>query len=280
MPVDVLAAAAGLLAAASWGAGDFGGGVATRRLPVFLALLGVQVVGLAGAAAGALVGGEHLPTAIDAARAAAAGAFGVLGLAGLYTALATGRMGIVAPVTGLLAAAIPVAVGMAQAGLPGPVRLAGFGLGFLAIGLVSASDDGATGRDGFLLAIGAGIAFGLYSTFIGQVEQGVMAPLAVSRGTSALLVLAIVAATRPRARPDRGQAALVGLVGALDLGGNVMYLVAAQAGGLALAAVTGSLYPVATVVLAALLLHEPVGRAHAAGITAAVVAVILIVGGA
>jgi drug/metabolite transporter (DMT)-like permease len=280
VPADIFAAAAGLLAAALWGAGDFGGGIAAKRLPVFITLLGVQGVGLVGAIGGVLLLGEPLPTPGDAALAAAAGICGAVGLAGLYRALADGRMGIVAPVTGLLAAAIPVVVGIGLAGLPGPVRLAGFATGLLAIVLVSLSDDGATGRDGLLLAVGAGIAFGLYSTCIGQVSRGVLAPLVVSRGTSVTLVAAIVAATRPAVRADARRVALVVTVGLLDLGGNACFLLAAHAGGLALAAVLGSLYPVATVVLAAAVLRERIGRVHAVGIGAAGLAALLIVGGA
>lgn len=283
MPTDLLAAAAGLLAATLWGAGDFGGGMAAKRLPVFLALLGAQLAGLAGALALALLLGETAPTPADAAWSIAAAIFGAVGLAGLYRALADGQMGIVAPITGVLTAAIPVLVGLATEGLPGNVRLAGFALAIVAILLVSIADDGSTGRSGLLLAIGAGVAFGLYSTCFGQVEEGVFAPLAVSRATSSILVGVIVLATRVPVRASfRGRPRLLGLValvGILDLGGNAMFLVSAQVGGLALAAVLGALYPVATVVLAAVVLREPIGRVHAVGIAAAALAAVMIVGG-
>jgi drug/metabolite transporter (DMT)-like permease len=284
VPADLLAAAAGLLAAAFWGAGDFGGGIAAKRLPVFVALLGSQIVGLAGAAAGMILLAEPLPAPVDAAWAAAAAVFGAVGLAGLYRAVADGRMGIVAPITGVLTASIPVAVGIATAGLPGPVRLVGFGVALLAIVLVSLVDDGTTGRAGFLLAIGAGVCFGLYSACIGQVGEGVFGPLVVSRATASVLVLVIVAAGSRRALAaaltERRLLLLAALVGLLDLVGNAMFLVAAQASGLALAAVLGSLYPVSTVILAAVVLREPIGRVHAFGIAAAALAAVLIVGGA
>ncbi len=283
MPADLVAAAGGLLAAAFWGAGDFGGGIAAKRLPVFLALLGTQLVGLAGAVVAAAVLGEGLPSAADAAWAATGAILGSVGLAGLYRALADGQMGVVAPITGVLTAAIPVAVGIATAGLPAPARLAGFGLAIVAIVLVSIADDGSTGRGGILLAIGAGVSFGLYSTCVGQVQEGVFGPLVVARATGAALVLAIVLASRTPVRASfRGKRRLLGvvtLVGVLDLAGNASFLVAAQAGGLALAAVLGSLYPVTTVVLAAAILREPIGRIHAVGIAVAALATILIVGG-
>ena len=283
MPSDLLAAAAGLFAAAFWGAGDFGGGLAAKRLPVFLALLGSTLTGLVGALALAIVRGEPVPAAPDAAWAAAAAVFGAIGLAGLYRALADGQMGTVAPITGVLTAAIPVIVGVATEGLPTPVRLAGFGLALVAILLVSIADDGSTGRGGILLAVGAGVAFGLYSTCVGQIETGVFGPLAVSRAAAAVLVTGIVLATRVPVRASfAGRPRLLGLVvlvGILDLAGNALFLVGAQVGGLALAAVLASLYPVSTVILAAVVLREPIGRVHATGIAVAAVAAMLIVGG-
>jgi drug/metabolite transporter (DMT)-like permease len=192
-------------------------------------------------------------------------------------------MGVVAPITGVLAAAIPVLVGVATEGLPTPVRLAGFGLALLAILLVSIADDGSTGRGGILLAVGAGVAFGLYSSCVGQIETGVFAPLAVSRATAAVLVTGIVVVTRVPVRSSfAGRPRLVGLVilvGLLDLAGNALFLVGAQVGGLALAAVLASLYPVSTVILAAAVLREPIGRVHAIGIAVAAVAAMLIIGG-
>jgi drug/metabolite transporter (DMT)-like permease len=258
--------------------------MATKRLPALVVLLGSQLVGLAGALVGMAVLGEPLPAPTDAAWAAVAAFFGAVGLTALYRALADGRMGIVAPVTGVLTATIPVAIGIATAGAPGPVRAAGFALALLAIVLVSLVDDGTTGRAGLLLALVAGVCFGLYTACVGQVETGVFGPLLVSRATASALVLAIVVARRT---PVRALAAaeprlvrIVFVVGILDLVGNAMFLVAAQASGLALAAVLGSLYPVSTVILAAAVLREPIGRLHAVGIATAALATVLIVGGA
>jgi len=284
VPADLLGAAAGLAAAASWGAGDFGAGIATKRLPAMVVLLGSQLVGLAGALVAMALLGEPLPVPADAAWAAVAALFGAVGLTALYRALADGRMGIVAPITGLLTAAIPVAIGIATAGLPEPVRLVGFGLALVAIVLVSLVDDDTTGRDGLLLAIVAGVCFGLYTACVGQIEGGVFGPLLVSRATASAVVLAIVLVRRTPVRAlAAGEPRLVRLivaVGVLDLVGNATFLVAAQASGLALAAVLGSLYPVSTVILAAVVLREPVGRLHAVGIATAALATVLIVGGA
>jgi drug/metabolite transporter (DMT)-like permease len=284
VPTDLLGAASALVAAATWGAGDFGAGMATKRLPAMVVLLGSQLVGLAGAIVAVALLGESLPAPADAAWAAVAAVFGAVGLTALYRALADGRMGIVAPVTGVLTAAIPVAIGIATAGAPGPVRAAGFALALLAIVLVSLVDDRTTGRGGLLLAIVAGACFGLYTACVGQIEEGIFGPLFVSRATASAVVLAIVVARRMPVRAlvaaEPRLVRLIVAVGILDLVGNAAFLVAAQASGLALAAVLGSLYPVSTVILAAIVLREPIGRLHAVGIATAALATILIVGGA
>lgn len=283
MPSDLLAAGGGLLAALWWGAGDFGGGIAAKRIPAFVAILVSQLVGLAAAVAAALVLAEAVPSPVDAAWAAGGAIFGAIGLAGLYRALADGQMGIVAPITGVLTATIPVAIGIAATGLPDPVRLVGMGLAVVAILLVSSAADGAAGGGGLGLALAAGVCFGLYSACVGQIEGGVFAPIAVARATSSALVLLILVARRTPVRSVvRGERRAVGvalLVGLLDLAGNAAFLFSAQVGGLALAAILGSLYPVGTVILAAVVLGERIGRVHAIGIVMAALAAVLIIGG-
>ena len=99
-------------------------------------LAAAQAIGAGAALLIMILRGDGVPTLQDTAWAVAAGTCGAIGLAALYRGLAGGRMGIVAPVTGVLAAAIPVAVGIALAGLPGPLRILGFGLGIAAVILV------------------------------------------------------------------------------------------------------------------------------------------------
>lgn len=193
-------------------------------------------------------------------------------------------MGVVAPVSGVLAAAVPVLVGMAGAGLPGPLRLAGFALGMVAVVLVSAGGGGAAGRAGLGLAIVAGLSLGGYNVSIARVDPGsTFLSLAVSRAVAAAVMAGLLVAMRP-GRPSVGigrfrLAGLVVVVGFLDMTGNASYVIAAQLGRLDVAAVLSSLYPVATIVLAAAVLHERVTRIHLAGMGAALAAIALIAGG-
>jgi len=240
-------------------------------------LAAAQAIGAGAALLVAILRGEGLPTPHDAAWAAGAGVCGAIGLAALYRGLAGGRMGIVAPVTGVLAAAVPVAVGISIHGLPGPLRLLGFGLGIGAVMLVSAADDGATGRRGIGLSLGAGGALGLYNVAISRVSPvGVFGVLACSRLTAAAVVLLLSRAGRQPTRLAPAVLPAAAVVGLLEMAGNAAFIVAAQIGRLDVAGLLSSLYPVTTVVLAVLVLGERVTRAHAAGIVAAGAAVALI----
>ena len=184
-------------------------------------LAAAQAIGAGAALVVVLARGDGLPTLRRPRVGGGRRLCGAIGLAALYRGLADGRMGIVAPVTGVLAAAIPVAVGIALAGLPGPFRVVGFGLGIVAVVLVSSADDGSTGRRGLWLALGAGTALGLYNVAISRASPaGTFGVLVASRLTATVAVVLLARVARmpvhlpPRVLPA---AALVGL---LDMTGN------------------------------------------------------------
>ena len=267
----------GLASAAAWGTGDFGGGLISRRAPVLGVVLISQLVGMAIAFVLALVRGEALPAPVDLGWSVVGGALGVLGITTLYRALAVGRMGIVAPVTGVLAAVVPVAAGFVLEGLLAPMVVLGIGLAIASVVLVTRSDDGGTGRDGLGLAVIAGLSIGAFDVVLAQISDGsVFAPLTVVRATEGLLIVAVVLVTRTAWRPAGSLVPGIVGVGAADMAGNAGFILAVQTGALAVAAVLSSLYPVATVILATIFLREPVTRAHEAGIGLAVVAIVLI----
>jgi drug/metabolite transporter (DMT)-like permease len=267
----------GLAAAAAWGAGDFGGGLTSRRAPVFGVVLLSQAVGMALAFGLALLGGEPFPGATDLLLCFVAGLLGGVGITALYRGLAIGRMGIVAPVTGVLAAVIPVVGGIVLEGLPTVLVLAGIGLAILSVVLVSRVADEGGGRAGLKEALVAGIAIGSFGIVIsGLSEGGVFASLTVIRLVQAFVVIAMVLATRSAWRLPRDAVPAVVVIGVLDMAGNSFYLLAVQTGALAVASVLSALYPVATVILAAVVLHERVTRDHTVGIVLAAAAIVLI----
>lgn len=267
----------GLAAAAAWGAGDFGGGLTSRRAPVFGVVLLSQVVGMAIALGLALLRAESVPQGTDLLLCFAAGTFGGIGITSLYRGLAVGRMGIVAPVTGVLAAVIPVVGGIILEGLPAPMVLVGIGLAILSVVLVSRVADEGGRRAGLTEALVAGVAIGSFGIVIsGLSEGGVFSALTVIRLVQSVLVVVAVLATRSAWRLPANAVPAVMVIGVLDMAGNSFYLLAVQTGALAVASVLSALYPVATVLLAAVVLHERVTRDHTIGIALATAAIVLI----
>lgn len=264
----------------TWGTGDFGGGLLARRAPLFGVVLASQLVGTVVALALAVVRGESPPSGADIGWSVAGGLAGGIGISALYQGLAVGRMGIVAPITGVVAALIPVTAGIAFEGLPPPLVLVGIGLAFVAVVLVSRVSDDRAGPSGVGLALVAGVAIGLLGVAIAQLSDGhVFGPLTVLRATEAILVGAIVIAGRRAWRPERRWWPALAGVGIMDMAGNGAFILAVQAGSLAVAAVLSSLYPVTTVVLATIVLRERVTRSHAVGIALAIAAIACIAGG-
>jgi drug/metabolite transporter (DMT)-like permease len=277
MPADLSAIGLGLASAASWGGGDFSGGLASKRTPLLGVLVAGQTTGTALVAATALLAGEPWPSAAAVAWGVAAGAIGAIGLAALYRGLAIGRMALVAPVSAVLSAAIPVAWGALAEGLPPASKLTGFALALAGIWLVARADGPGDGREGLGLALVAGCGFGGFLVLMHEAAQGgTFWPLAAARGTSAALALGVALARRQAIVPARAVAPLAVLSGVLDAGGNACFVLAAKAGRLDVAAVLSSMYPAATVLLAAVLLRERVSRPQGAGLVAVLAAIALI----
>lgn len=242
--------------------------------------MGIDVIGAIAMTVVALVIQEPLPGLTMAALAALAGVLAVAGILGLYTGLAVGRMGVVAPVTGLIAAALPVSAGFVSDGWPAPPVLVGIALALVAVALVSRTSDPAGRPSGIQYALIGGVGLGLFNIVVGLFpEQTIAWPLAIIKLGALLPIIAIVVVgSRPWRVPRPIVPAMI-LVAFLDLGGNAFYILATQVGRLDIAATLSSLYPVTTVVLAVTLLRERVTPSHVVGIVAAGVAIVLIAGG-
>jgi drug/metabolite transporter (DMT)-like permease len=246
---------------------------------VFGVVLISQVVGMALALALAVIRSEPLPTGMDLVLCVFAGTLGGIGITALYRGLAVGRMGIVAPVTGVLAAVIPVSAGIVLEGLPAAPVLVGIAVAIVAVILVTRVSDGVGdgGRAGLREALLAGVAIGLFGVVISRISDGfVFSSLTTIRAVQSVLIVLVIVVARQAWRPGRPMLLPIIIVGVLDMAGNSFYLLAVQAGALAVASVLSSLYPVTTVILAAVLLHERITRDHAIGIALAAVAIVLI----
>lgn len=268
----------GLASAASWGAGDFSGGVATKRSSVYAVVIISQLVGALCLIAVALVLREPSPLVVDLLVGALAGLAGALGLMALYRGLALGRMGIVAPVAAVVTAIMPVLFGLVTEGLPALQQLFGFVLALTAVWLISRPGGKfhVQPRD-LILPVGAGLGFGLFFILIDRISPGaVLWPLAAARFASIGMLLAMASLARQRITPTLPQLPVIALAGIFDTGGNAFFVLAAQAGRLDIAAVIASLYPASTILLAWLILKERLLPQQWFGVVAALIAVGLI----
>jgi len=270
-----------LSAAAAWGAGDFSGGLATRRSTVYGVVAVAHATGLVFMVALALLFQEVLPSGAALAWAAAAGLVGGAGLACLYRALAVGKMGLNAPLSSVVATLVPLIFSFFSEGLPHAWRLAGCVVALVSIWLIAGQNQAPSYRGqesaGLGLAVVAGVGLGgflLLIKFAGS--TAVFWPLVVTRAGSLGLMLTMIGASRSQWRPSSGSLGWVLLAGLLDTGANALYVLALQRGSLAVAAILSSLYPASTVILARLVLKERWSRLQGIGMATALLAVAMV----
>jgi drug/metabolite transporter (DMT)-like permease len=272
----------GLLVAVSFGSGDFLGGTASRRVATLDVLGVVQICALAGAVVYALALGGHA-SGTDLLLGGIAGGFNVVALGCLYAGLATGRMGVVAPLTAMIAACIPVGWGIANGEDLGAGALVGVALAISAAGLVARerSHPGEQGRRKALgLALVAGVLFGTSLVLYSETGHDSGAwPVLAGRTTAAVLIVALVFVRRRSLRfppPERWMAMTAGV---LDVTATSLLLIAVRDGLVALVAPVAALGPAFTVMWAWLILREPIGRMQLAGIVVGVVGLVMIAAG-
>jgi drug/metabolite transporter (DMT)-like permease len=250
----------------------------SRRVPLFGVVLTTQVFGMIVALVIAIARGEPVPVGADLLWSIGTGLCGVVGMTSLYRGLAVGRMGVVAPTTGVIGAVVPVVVGFVTEGVPTVATIAGIVVALLAVVLVTRAPGHQTDRpSGVEWAILAGIAIGGFNVCVGQLSgAGQFGPLVILRAVQTVILLALIVLWRQPWRMGRTDVGKLSVIGVLDMLGNVAFLTAAQVGALAVATILSSLYPVTTVLLALGFLHERVTRSHVIGILLTVVAITLI----
>jgi drug/metabolite transporter (DMT)-like permease len=281
-----------LAAALVYGAADFCGGLAARRHSALVVVVWSQVVGL-GVLLPALLFVPGVPRSSDVAWGIACGISGAFAVGLLYRGLAIGVMGVVSPITAVLAAAIPVVYAVARGERPPPLALLGIALALVAVVLVSASTPKPTEEDedaplarvtphrrfppGIPEALGAGCAFGFFFIALAQTHADAgLYPLLGTRLTSIALLVAAALMFRKSLRVVRPGLRTIVIAGALDMTANVLYVVAAHIGALSIVAVITSLYPAGTVALAAFVLHERLVRVQWIGVAIAFAGIVCI----
>ncbi len=269
----------GLASALSWGAGDFTGGLASRKASPYRVVLYGEAFGLLLLFGAALVFHEHAPAWQNLLWSASAGAIGSFGLMLLYRAMASGQMSIATPVSALLAAILPVIVSAFVDGMPPLAKFIGFACALAAVWMISQDDSQKTQLmrlSDLRMPLFAGLCFGVYFIVMHQAAQEtILFPMIASRSGGMLALLVFVFARREGWGVARATWPLIALNATLDVGGNAFYILAGQAGRLDVAAVLSSLYPGTTVILAWLILKEKINLMQKLGILAALLAIVL-----
>lgn len=272
----------GLLSALGWGAGDFTGGLAARRVGAYRSVFYAEVVGVIVLFSALAFVEEPFPNPRARLFALLAGAFGTVGLMLLYHAMTLGLMSIAAPVSALLAALFPVLVGMFTEGFPGLLTVIGFGFALCAVWMISQSEGGATDLLAHLsdlkLPLLAGLGFGGYFVLMNEATRdgGLVWHMILSRAGGMMLVTLYLLVSRASWKVELSAMPIIALNGILDISGNVFFILASQAGRLDVASVLSSLFPGATVILAWIFLKERLNRSQWAGVACALVAIVLL----
>jgi drug/metabolite transporter (DMT)-like permease len=272
-----------LAASACWGSADFFGGLKAKRHSALAVLFTIEVSGLIVAAVVMAIAQDPFPSTRAVLCALGAGTAGIVALGAFYRALAIGTMSIVAPISAT-GVALPVIVGIATGDRPSAVVV--LGLIVTTVGVILASreihedeEQAAAGRTSIVLALLAAVGFGAY--FIGAdvaADDSVLWTVVLGRAI-AVPVVGFIVLTRAVALPRGGDLRVLCAAGAVDLLATALYGVANTHGDLSIVSVVGSLYPIATVMLARAVLDERVRTVQAVGVVAALSGVALIAAG-
>lgn len=277
-----------LASAVLYGAGDFTGGLATRRAGMLPVVALSQLSGLVLLLVLLPILPPASPSRADILWGVSAGLTGGVGVALLYRALAIGRMAVVAPTTAVCAVAVPVVVSVLLGERPGALAVVGILLGLAAIVLVSQQTAPETAHDqrpegrlppGVGIALVSGVAIGFFFLCLAQTTPDAgMWPILTSRATSVTL-FGLAAAVGRRSLRMPGVLLLTLLCGVVDMSANALYLMAARIGPLSVMVTLASLYPASTVLLARVVLGERLNARQIAGVGCALAAIVLIVSG-
>lgn len=270
-----------LLSALAYGTSDFVGGVISSRIPPWTAAFCSQATGAAVLLLLALADGGTL-SAEGAAYGVLSGVGSGVGLSFLYRGLAAGRMGVVAPTSGIIAAILPAGVGVLSGDRPSVVAWVGIALAVPATFLVArepvmrapGTRSGVT--DGLIAGTGFGVAFAAIAK---APDADGFWPVALSLAVGAAVVVAGAVIARSDWVPRDTTAVLATGTGVLAAAALALFLTSLDHGMLAVSAVIAALYPAATVLLAVTVLREHVHRAQGFGLGLCAVAVALVAAG-
>lgn len=263
-----------------WGTADFCGGTASRRLPSATVLLWSSLVALPVIVILMEISGETRFTAHTIGWGCVAGLGASIGIVSLYKGLASGLMGVVAPIAST-SVVVPVLYGLAT-GEDVPL-LCGLGIAVAVVGVVLAGGPNLRefrmgGHRPVLLALGAAAGIGVSLVAVAAGSQESAYPTLVSmRVTYFFVLIPVVLLSGERRAPDRGSAWIIVLAGLGDISAVTLYGIATRAGSLPIVAAISSMFPVTTLFLARQIHHERLKREQLLGVAIALIGVVLVV---
>ncbi|MCS7142783.1 MAG: EamA family transporter [Aigarchaeota archaeon] len=275
---EVLGSIVGLLAALSWGSGDFLGGVLSKRMSITHVVLVSQGVALTTSMIFAISLSEPLPSQRSAIYGLLAGLPLALANLAYYRALANYNMGLISPSAGILSAVLAVLFGSLVFGPPSLIKSVGMCVALAGISLASYNRNTKISLDSIKLTSYSGAGFGLFYVLFSLLEKGeVFWPLTLTRLTLLVTLFGLIkfdlSGLRPGLLPHLPGLMLLGL---LDLGGTVLFVYSNNLAGIQVAAVLTSYYPLPTILLSRLILREKAKRLQSIGAFMTLIAVPLV----
>lgn len=270
-----------LASAALVGGADFVGGLTSRRAHAVVVAIAAQATGLVLGIPLALVWGWDALEPRDIALSLASGVCIGIGFACFYTAMGAGLISLVAPITAVTGAVVPVTVGLARGERPGTLAVIGIAIALVAIAIVSLAPSAGgerrqVGRS-VVLSLGAGVAFGGFYVLFSEISDAAgMWPVSLQRVASVAVLGMLIPASGAHLGAVRGLGRPAIAIATLEVSATVFLLLALQRGPLTIASVLASLYPVTTVILAALVLQERLTALQLAGVALALGSILLV----
>lgn len=268
-----------LISSALWGSADFFGGRLSKKFPAIVVLAVTQIIGLAFGIALAVGLGETSKVSETGylVPGILAGLFGYVGLACLYAGLSTGRMGVVSPISSL-SAVVPLTIALIGGEVLEPLQALGVAIA-LAGAFCASGPEISQGLSlkPIVLAIGAAIGFGSALAFMAVGSNtSALLTMVTMRGATFFVSIAILIRLRTVGGFSRKEVPILIFMGVADFLANLLLGVSTQYGLVSLVMVLGSLYPIATALLAYRFLHERLHKVQYIGIALAVTGVALI----
>jgi drug/metabolite transporter (DMT)-like permease len=269
-----------LISSVLWGTSDFFGGTASKTTPSTTVLLWASLIALPVMTVIAVVSDDLVFDSTVVGWGIVAGVACSIGIVLLYRGLATGPMGVVAPIAST-SVLVPVVAGFVRGESPGAIQTVGIAIAVIGVILAGGPhlrDFRTGGHRPILLALGAALGIGISLLAVANgSDHSAYSTLLVMRVVYPVLLFAIVLATRAPRRPATSVVPMVAIAGIGDVVAVTLYGVATTSGSLPVVAALASMFPVMTLVLARQVHHERLDREQWIGAALALIGVIVVV---